>query len=111
MPSDERLIADVALAGLESFESLVDAGDGDLQLGEVTSEAVQLKPERAELGADPLEPVTDLLAFGAHLGEQAEESAGEKDQDRPGLGVVHPSRIVHSPRAVERQPCNYGGVR
>lgn len=107
----ERPSAEVVLAFLEPFESLVHPSDGDAQNREVAPDGVDLYPEGRQLGADFREAATDLFTFASHFSEEPEHRHQEQSDERPGLGVVHPSRIAHSPRAVEHQRCNYGGVR
>ena len=106
MSTPERQSAEDGLlveACLQPFESLVHAGHGHVDGRELSAQTVDFSADRGETGSE-------LLSVAAHLVEHPQDGDNEEAQQGPGLCVVHRPRIVHSPRAVERHACNYGGV-
>ena len=91
------------LARLQVLQSLVHPTDEHLEFGQVAGKGVHLVAER-------LEPSPDLLSLTAAFCEEANEGGGQESDERPGVCVVHHSRIVDAARAREYGACNYGCV-
>ena len=112
MPPDERQGAELDVALGVSENVRVELLTEPVDLGtDVTGQVLALG---AEVPAEALTFDTQVTGERVHTVDEEEDRsqlAGddrEHDGDRR-LEECHHSRIVHSPRAVERHQCNYGG--